>query len=131
MVDAKIVREWIQKADEDLDFAVSIVDESPFYAQICFHFQQAAEKYLKSVIIADELNFQKIHDLVALLKSCLKNRPDLAELMPDCKLLNGFYIDTRYPVHWPSNYSKETALEAMKAAEAIRDKIKAALSEVL
>ncbi len=131
MVDAKIVREWIQKADEDLDFAVSIVEESPFYAQICFHFQQAAEKYLKSVIIADELDFQKIHDLVALLKSCLKNRPDLVELMSDCKLLNGFYIDTRYPVHWPSNYSKETALEAMKAAEEIRDKIKAALSEVL
>jgi HEPN domain-containing protein len=59
MADAKIVKEWLQKADEDLDFAASIVDESPFYAQICFHFQQAAEKYHKAVIIADGLEFKK------------------------------------------------------------------------
>jgi len=127
MVNAKLIHEWLQKADEDLAFAVSIIEDSPFYAQICFHFQQSAEKYLKAVIVAYDLEFQKVHDLVALLKICLERRPELSGLMSDCKLLNRFYIDTRYPVHWPTDYSKEKAYQAKEAAETIRDKIKACL----
>ena len=36
--------------------------------------------------------------------------------MDDCRFLNGFYIDTRYPVHWPTQYTKEEALKAKKKA---------------
>jgi hypothetical protein len=39
MADPKLIQEWLQKADEDLEFAASIIEESTFYAQICFHFQ--------------------------------------------------------------------------------------------
>jgi len=127
MADPKLIQEWLQKADEDLGFAASIIEDSPFYAQICFHLQQAAEKYLKAIIVAEDLEFQKIHDLVVLLKTCLVRRPELISLMPDCKLLNRFYIDTRYPVHWPTDYSKEKALQAQAAAVAIRDTIKGCL----
>lgn len=49
MADPIIVKEWIQKAGEDFYFAKSTLQEgNPYYAQICFHFHQAAEKYLKS-----------------------------------------------------------------------------------
>jgi HEPN domain-containing protein len=72
MVDIEIVREWLAKADEDFEFArINFEEGKPFFAQICFHFQQAAEKYLKSYIIAHELEFLKIHDLPLLLKMCL------------------------------------------------------------
>ena len=47
--------------------------------------------------------------------------------MNDCKLLNRFYIDTRYPVHWPTHYTKEEALKAQKATKHIRDVIKNAI----
>jgi HEPN domain-containing protein len=47
MADPKIVKEWLKKADEDMNFSSSIIDESTFYAQICFHFHQAAEKYFR------------------------------------------------------------------------------------
>ena len=127
MVDPRVIYEWLKKADEDLEFAISVVEESTFYAQICFHFHQASEKYLKSFIIAQDLEFKKIHDLQVLLKSCLAKDPNLQELMDDCKFLNRFYIDTRYPVHWPTQYTKEEALKAKKAAEHIRDVIKSAL----
>lgn len=43
----EIVKEWIKKADEDFDFAEVVLEHKAFYPQICFHFQQAAEKYLK------------------------------------------------------------------------------------
>jgi len=60
MVDKEIIQEWIQKADEDFKFAlVNHEERKPFFAQICFHFQQAAEKYLKAYIVAHELDFRK------------------------------------------------------------------------
>ena len=124
MVDPEIVKEWLRKADEDIDFAASVIDDSSFYAQICFHFHQGAEKYLKSVIIAYDLEFKKIHDLPMLLKLCLGKESDLKILEDDCRVLNPFYIDTRYPVHWPTQYTKKEALKAMKAAEHVRDQIK-------
>lgn len=49
MADPAVVREWLHKADEDFRFAeANLREESEFYAQLCFHFQQAAEKYLKA-----------------------------------------------------------------------------------
>jgi len=33
----------------------------------------------------------------------------LAKLKEDCILLSSAYIDTRYPVHWPTDYTRETA----------------------
>ena len=124
MADPQVISEWLKKADEDLEFAISVIKDSTFYAQICFHFHQAAEKYLKSLIIACDLEFKKIHDLPVLLKSCVGKKPGLKILMNDCRFLNGFYIDTRYPVHWPTRYTKEEALKAKKAAEHIRDEIR-------
>ncbi len=127
MVDPQVIGEWIRKADEDFEFAVSVIEDTTFYAQICFHFHQAAEKYLKSFIIAAELEFKKIHDLPVLLKSCIVKDPALESLLVDSKFLNRFYVDTRYPVHWPTEYTKKEALKAKDAAQHIRDTIKGIL----
>jgi len=127
MADPRVINEWMEKADEDLEFAVSIIENSTFYAQICFHFHQAAEKYLKAFIIACDLEFRKIHDLPVLLQSCLEKEPDLKILLDDCRFLNRFYIDTQYRVHWPTEYTKEEALKAQTATEHIREEIKKAL----
>lgn len=129
MVDPLIVGEWLVKADEDLHFAESsLQDGSEFYAQICFHFQQAAEKYLKTFILSQGLPFNKVHDLVNLLKTCAGYDSTLACLKENCIILNAAYIETRYPVHWPTNYSKETAEESLVAARTIAFEIKKRLS---
>ncbi|MFC1516712.1 HEPN domain-containing protein, partial [Thermodesulfobacteriota bacterium] len=130
MADPQIVAEWFKKADEDFHFANSVIEDSTFYAQICFHFHQAAEKYLKACIIAFDLEFLKIHDLPVLLKSCLAIDSNLNSILDDCKLLNRFYIDTRYPVHWPTRYTKDEAIKARKATENIREAIKNALQSI-
>jgi HEPN domain-containing protein len=100
MADPQVVREWLKKADEDLDFASSIIDDSTFYAQLCFHFHQASEKYFKAFIVAHDLAFMKIHDLIVLHKVCLAKEPSIKPLLDDCRVLNRYYIDTRYPTHW-------------------------------
>ena len=130
MADPKVVKEWLQKADEDMGFATSVIEDTTYYAQICFHFHQAAEKYLKSYVIAWDLEFKKIHDLPVLLKSCSAVEGSLKVLQDDCKFLNRFYIDTRYPVHWPTNYTKEEALKARNAAKHIREAIRKALKSL-
>lgn len=98
MADPQLVHEWLDKAEEDFQFADSVIEETPFHAQICFHFHQAAEKYLKAFIIAQDLDFKKIHDLPVLLKLCSASESNLQLIEEDCKFLNRYYIDTRYPV---------------------------------
>jgi len=117
MADPSVIDEWLKKADDDFRFAeANLKGGSEFYAQICFHFQQAAEKYLKAYIIGRSLAFDKVHDLVHLLKTCSAFEPALAALKEDCILLNTAYIEARYPVHWPTNYTKETAEQSRAAA---------------
>ena len=128
MVDFEIVREWLAKADEDFEFArVNFEEGKPFFAQICFHFQQAAEKYLKSYIIAHELEFRKIHDLPMLLKICMSHDPSLEQLSEDSEYLTTFYVDTRYPVHWPTNFSQTETQKALESASRIRSIVKGKL----
>ncbi|MEW6482818.1 MAG: HEPN domain-containing protein [bacterium] len=125
MADIKIVNEWLSKADDDFNFAeANLKEKSEFYAQICFFFHQAAEKYLKAFIIAYNLEFEKIHNLIGLLRICAKKEPSLLSLFPQCDLLNAFYIETRYPVHWPTNYTREKALDAKEAVKEIAETIK-------
>ena len=95
MVDPLLVKEWLDKAEEDFQFAVSVIEDSVFYAQICFHFHQPAEKFLKAFIVDRELEFRKIHDLLVLLDLCLKVEPPFHKIKEECKFLNRFYIETR------------------------------------
>ena len=121
MVDQEIIREWIMKAEDDFHFArISLSENKPFWAHICFLFQQSAEKYLKAFILEEGLKFQKTHDLPILLKKCIEKTPGFAELTNDCDLLATFYVETRYPVHWPATFAYEDADQAYQAADRIR-----------
>src|SRR3989338_7605671 len=115
------VREWLKKANEDFGFASSILPDTTFYAQVCFHFQQAAEKFLKAYIVKKKLEFRKIHELRKLLKICEKDTPNFSDFREEADFLSPFYIDTRYPVHWPAAVSKEEALKAQEAAKRIKE----------
>ena len=130
MADSELVQEWLNKAEEDFGFAASVIKESPYYAQICFHFHQAAEKYLKAYIVAYDLVFEKIYDLPVLLKTCFQQDPKLREILEECKFLNRYYIEARYPVLWPTSYDKEEAQKAELAAERIREKIRTSLKSL-
>ncbi len=91
MVDRHIIEEWLRKADEDFGFASSVIHDTTYFAQICFHYQQSAEKYLKAFIVAYELDFKKIHDLIILLDTCRLKDSKLSEIEEECNFLNRFY----------------------------------------
>ena len=131
MVDHDVIKEWITKADEDFEFAkLNLEEDIQFFSQICFHFHQSAEKYLKAFIIANGLGFRKIHDLPLLFKQCRSKDPSFDILFDDCEYLATYYIETRYPVHWPTHFSKEEAEKAYRASENIRSFIKKKLGSI-
>lgn len=123
MANDEVVREWLGMAEQDFGFARLNLEGSSnaFYPQICFHFQQSAEKYLKAFIISRGLPLKKTHDLSYLVDLCSEAEKSLIQLKDDCDFLTDFYIETRYPVHWPSQFDKKEAVQAQEAAERIRE----------
>ncbi|MBI5126040.1 MAG: HEPN domain-containing protein, partial [Planctomycetes bacterium] len=78
--------------------------------------------------LAKELGLEKVHDLVRLLKICSTKEPTLMELREACEFLNPFYIETRYPVHWPIHHTREEAENAQKFATLVGETVKRLLS---
>jgi len=86
----EIAKEWLEKAEEDYGFACACLEETNYFAQVCFHFQQAAEKYLKAFIIANKLEFRTVHNLLELLDTCKQKDPGIEELEQACRFLNPY-----------------------------------------
>ena len=128
MVDRRIIDEWLAKAEDDFRFAkIVLAEEKEYYDQICFHFQQSAEKYLKAFIIANNLGFEKTHDLPLLLQRCIRKDAAFNALQNSCGYLSAFYIQSRYPMDWPVATTKDKALRALEAALNIRDFVRSRL----
>lgn len=123
--------DWLKVADEDFGFAKTNLKglQTHYFAQICFHFQQAAEKYLKAYIVAKKLGFKKIHELPALLQICQRDDLDFNQFQEECDYLTEFYFEPRYPVILPvSDITREMAEKAQDSAQKIGDFVKEKLS---
>ncbi|MEO8150118.1 MAG: HEPN domain-containing protein [Bacteroidia bacterium] len=94
------VLEWKQKADEDFT-ACNTLLESDFILEtiICFHFQQAAEKYLKTFFILNGVEIEKIHNLEVLQNMAIKMNSDFGRY--DFKNLTDYSVQFRYPTTLP------------------------------
>jgi len=64
---------------------------------ICFHCQQAAEKYLKAFLVYNDEEPPKTHDLIELAKLCNAFKDDFSLILPKCEYLFPFAVRTRYP----------------------------------
>ncbi|MCK5469872.1 MAG: HEPN domain-containing protein [Cyclobacteriaceae bacterium] len=93
-----LIKDWIEKADHDFGSAKLIFIHVPdYYDTIAFHCQQAAEKYLKALLIYYEIEFQRSHNLIYLL-DLLSDKIEISEdIYDNAILLNGFSVQIRYP----------------------------------
>ena len=61
----EVLRAWVRKAEHDLEAARRIMaaeDGCP-YDTVCFHCQQACEKYLKALLTFGGIHAPRAHDL--------------------------------------------------------------------
>ncbi len=110
--------EWATYADEDLIMAKSALRRSkPLTTASCFHSQQCAEKYLKSILIAKDVEFPKTHDLPILNTLCENAGIFTGFTKENLGRLSGYAVHTRYPGNQPT---PEEAQEALEIAMNIR-----------
>lgn len=123
---------WRDFADRDLRAARALStgeDAEALVHIIAFHAHQAAEKYLKGLLVASGEQPLRIHALPGLLRHAIDRVPDLdsEELRDAATNLNGYYIPTRYPVEVGGPEGPITTNEAADAlswAEAIAAEVR-------
>ncbi len=124
------IKEWIYEANNDLGLAEFVIDnDGKYYDLVCFHCQQAAEKYLKAYIIYLRLHYEKVHDLKYLLNVIGKKRDVPKKLKKYADLLNEYTIDSRYPDYWHDPTLDETK-ECIKAAQDFKEYIEEVLKNI-
>jgi len=110
---------WLQKGREDLIYAQAVVNEVEIYGLLCFHCQQAVEKYLKGYLTQIGIKFRKTHKLPELLLLCIGNDHSFSKFKGEVLFLDKYYIEARYPVDSPQDHSKTEAKNAIKMAKQI------------
>ncbi len=76
----EFVRQWSLKAEEDFNAAKSLITYGhAFLSTVCFHSQQAAEKYLKAFLTYHQIEFPKTHDIGELLDLAARVDNEISE----------------------------------------------------
>ncbi len=111
-------KEWVEKADRDLKLA-KLAMENDILDYALFHAQQAVEKYLKSFLVKNKVNFRKKHDIFYLLGLCIDIDKDFSKLLQfDLEI-----FESAIAVRYPSDFYPDinTVKRAIAIAENVRD----------
>jgi HEPN domain-containing protein len=122
----ELAAEWAKKAEGDAGTArrEAAVKEASNWDAVCFHAQQAVEKYLKGLLQQEEISFTKTHDLSVLLSLILPVFHDLNDLSDNLEWLSAFAVEFRYPGEEAVKEDAEFALTIMdKALALLRPKL--------
>lgn len=126
----EVSKQWIAKAKNDLLNADNNLrsEEIPFDT-VCFHCQQAAEKFLKAYLIANGNSYPISHDLILILEKILTLNTSAETLRDDLALLMPYAVEIRYPddLFMPT---EEDTKEAREAASRVMSWVQNAIPEV-
>ena len=97
--DNKYAAEWLAYADTDLAVAEHNQTMYPKPLNIiCFHCQQAVEKYLKAYLSWRGIKPPKIHELETLCNMCSAQDNRFDEILKQCVFLSVYGVQPRYPL---------------------------------
>lgn len=89
------VKQWILKANEDLLVVDKLTEfEVIATSSVCFHCQQAVEKFLKAFLIFNGIEIKKTHNIEYLLSECIDLDSEFSIIDP--KNLSDFGVDVWY-----------------------------------
>lgn len=118
-----LLREWIEKAEADLEVARRIAAEAVNHRRIReivgFHCQQAAEKYLKALLTRYQIEFPKTHDIKTLLQLVSTASSQVANSLSGAGWLTPFGVEIRYPGDTAEMLPGDEA-KAIEAASQVR-----------
>jgi HEPN domain-containing protein len=118
----EITKQWIKKAKEDYIVTSRDVElDKPVCSAICFHSQQAVEKYIKAVLQENEIYFPKTHDSEKLMDLCKEYIPELEQLVDGLLWLTSYAVEVRYP---GITARKKEAIKSYEIAKKVRDMVR-------
>jgi len=116
----ELISNWIKKAEKDL---LTVEHELSFpdavTESICFHCQQAVEKFLKAYLVFLGIPFTKTHEIGELITKFENKDKEISAFKEEADKLTDYAIDVRYPEEL-----LEPTLEEAKEAKKIATKIK-------
>jgi HEPN domain-containing protein len=118
------LKTWLFRENEDIAVIEKLFESEPelYASTICFHAQQAIEKFLKAFLVFYNIDFPKTHDLDYLLLECKKI--DVKNFDIDLGSLTDFGVSIRYPDDFYLPDKDETAQYrgiALKVKKVIED----------
>jgi len=128
MAKRKLAQEWMERGKKDLEDAEFLLMNNRALENVAFHIQQALEKYLKGFLIYKGWKLEKIHDLRKLLAEAIPIDKKFEEFIDPLKKITEYYVDSRYPVGYPLEYTRKEIRDSLHQAKSlvayIKDKVK-------
>jgi Uncharacterized conserved protein related to C-terminal domain of eukaryotic chaperone, SACSIN len=124
MVDTLKYNECFSMGDKDLKGAKILYEYDGDLGLVCFHLQQAVEKYIKGFLVYKTGMLQNGHNLFKLCKVASNDDKEFNKFLKDYAFLNAYYIETRYPAEEALMAVKEDVEESLKIAENIIEYVK-------
>ena len=91
-----VAQQWISKAKEDEQVVVLVKANKGPWGMAAYHIQQAAEKYLKALLVENGIAPPKIHGLPQLL-DLIPGHPHPKAVEVAASMTSSFAWITRYP----------------------------------
>lgn len=93
-----LVDQWLARAQSNLDRArAGKTGPTILYEDLCFDCQQAAEKSLKGLLVAHDLESPHTHIIAALLQTLERNGVFVPAEIKASSDLTDYAVNTRYP----------------------------------
>lgn len=126
----EIVCRWIKKAENDLKIVEHLlnVEDAPKDI-LCFHIQQAVEKYLKAYLTWNEMRVKKTHDMESILNLCIEKDKEFEKLNKEkISRLTIYAVEARYPEEYFEPMVNEVR-ELYMVAKEVKNFVKKKLRE--
>lgn len=122
------VKIWIDKADGDLKVASrEITAPDPVLEAVCFHLQQAVEKYIKAFLSIHLKDIRKTHNIFFLMEQCIKLDKDFKKFEKQFDLISECGVEIRYPDSF-LNLEKQELLDIIPKVKEFRNFISEKIS---
>ncbi|MCY0864163.1 MAG: HEPN domain-containing protein [Sulfobacillus sp.] len=112
-------RDYLILAQDDLDAAIILSRLPHQLHNACFHAQEAAEKALKAVLLAEGIHFRKVHDIEYLIDRIREVYPDFPTFGVEAAILNQYSVDARYQKRFRDHVDEDEAQNAIRYAQTI------------
>ncbi len=110
-----LVCRWLRYAREDLLAAEAMLGKQNFWPRhACWLAQQAAEKALKAVLVHQQIDFPRRHDLDEQ-RNLIPEGWQVKANHPDLAALTQWAVESRYPGDWSDATEEEARMAVAQA----------------